>query len=639
MRLLRLILVLILAAAPLYAQNQITAIDLSTHWLIYAGNNPAFAAPSLDDTQWPAITPGYLIPIPPGTTDLWYRAHLTLPPHAHDLTLALLADNLSDPGSWAGCPEFFVNGVLLGQARGFPQCFAINQDFLWFAIPNQSLPSGELVVAIHFVFRQNSTAIAHGGLHAHAHLLLAPSLLLENQHSLYLFRNYSSNVTRALLVCLLLIIVIAFALNLREAAEYRVLIVFLVADLLNNLLLCSRALPGLQTRALYNVVDAAGDFAAVFSLISFSEFVRLVLRVRRSFPLVAYYVVLAGYTVFVVWFFSNPATSDTTIASIALGSVLLAFPITALLPIPVLWAWRRRGNQDALLLSIPLLVRSVVAFDDCWRQFTFTILHRSSALLPPMQYVNWFEVSDITFLITLLIFIVVRTVRIVRARAALVAEVHAARSVQQLLLNRSTQPTPGFHVETVYLPASEVGGDFFLVSPDPVNNSLVVIVGDVSGKGLTAAMRVAMILGILRRETSRNPAQVLHSLNQALLAQTEMGFTTACCIHLQPSGRYTFANAGHIAPYLGGLEIEAPPALPLGLDSGQAYDVLEGHILPAQTLVLLSDGVPEARNPQGALYGFDRLSTLTLRSAAHIAATAQAFGQEDDITVLTIALA
>jgi hypothetical protein len=113
-----------------------------------------------------------------------------------------------------------------------------------------------------------------------------------------------------------------------------------------------------------------------------------------------------------------------------------------------------------------------------------------------------------------------------RARAAFAAELHAASTVQQLLLQSASRPTPGFQVESVYLPASEVGGDFFFVSSAP-DGSLIAIVGDVSGKGLTAAMRVAMILGALRRETSHDPGEILFGLNNALITQGQLG-TTAC---------------------------------------------------------------------------------------------------------------
>ena len=156
---------------------------------------------------------------------------------------------------------------------------------------------------------------------------------------------------------------------------------------------------------------------------------------------------------------------------------------------------------------------------------------------------------------------------------------------------------------------------------------------------MTAAMRVAVILGVLSGETSHDPGDILFGLNNALIAQGELGFTTACCIRIALSGEYTLANAGHIAPYLSGRELDTSPALPLGLVAGQNYDLVRGRLQPGQRLVLMSDGVPEARSASGELYGFDRLANLTLMTAHDIAETAQSFGQEDDITVLTLALA
>ncbi len=224
-----------------------------------------------------------------------------------------------------------------------------------------------------------------------------------------------------------------------------------------------------------------------------------------------------------------------------------------------------------------------------------------------------------------------------RERAAFAAEFQAASTVQQLLMQSASRSTPGFHVDSVYLPASEVGGDFFLVSPAP-GGSLTAIVGDVSGKGLTAAMRVSMILGALRRETSYEPDSILSSLNNSLISQDQLGFTTACCVRISPEGEYCIANAGHIAPYIAGIELETPAALPLGLIPNQSYELVSGTLLPGQQLVLMSDGVPEARTASGELYGFERLASLTFMPAQQIAEAAQRFGQEDDITVLTLTL-
>ncbi|HEY3706637.1 MAG TPA: GAF domain-containing SpoIIE family protein phosphatase [Terracidiphilus sp.] len=225
-----------------------------------------------------------------------------------------------------------------------------------------------------------------------------------------------------------------------------------------------------------------------------------------------------------------------------------------------------------------------------------------------------------------------------RHRAAYAAELQAASTVQQLLLQGASRSIAGFDVEPVYVPASEVGGDFYLVYP-AADGALLAIVGDVSGKGLTAAMRVALILGALRRETSTEPADILAALNNALVAQGQLGFTTALCVRINPSGEFCLANAGHIPPYIDGHEFETAPALPLGLVADQAYHTKFSRLDPGQQMVLMSDGVPEARSATGELYGFARLPSLTRHPAAHIAEAARHYGQEDDITVLAIRLA
>jgi hypothetical protein len=235
-------------------------------------------------------------------------------------------------------------------------------------------------------------------------------------------------------------------------------------------------------------------------------------------------------------------------------------------------------------------------------------------------------------------FLCADMVETARERAAYAAELHAASTVQQLLLASASRPTPGFKVDSVYLPASEVGGDFFFVSPAP-DGSLTAIVGDVSGKGLTAAMRVAMILGAIRRETSHDPAEILAGLNSVLIAQGQLGFTTACCIRIALDGEFTLANAGHISPYISGREIASPPSLPLGIAENQSYEIVRGRLNREECIVLLSDGVPEARSKSGELYGFDRLGELTRLPARDIAEFSRGFGQEDDITVVTIAVA
>jgi len=219
------------------------------------------------------------------------------------------------------------------------------------------------------------------------------------------------------------------------------------------------------------------------------------------------------------------------------------------------------------------------------------------------------------------------------------AELKAAQEVQTILVAAEERGAPGYAVASVYRPASEVGGDFFQVIPLDGDGTLIVA-GDVSGKGLRAAMTVSLIVGAVRTlaEQDSSPAAVLAGLNRRLIGRTQGGFATCCAVRIDPTGHATIANAGHCQPYLDGREVELPAGLPLGLVEGMTYDEIALAIAHGQQLTLVSDGVVEARNHHGELYGFERLSQLMGErpTAEHVANTAIDFGQDDDITVLTV---
>jgi hypothetical protein len=220
-------------------------------------------------------------------------------------------------------------------------------------------------------------------------------------------------------------------------------------------------------------------------------------------------------------------------------------------------------------------------------------------------------------------------------RERLRGEMVAARQVQEILLPSQAIQVPGFAIDASYHPATEVGGDFFQLFP-AVNDSLLVVVGDVSGKGMKAALLVSLIAGALRNRKSDEPSDVLTELNAVLLGSSEGGFTTSCCALFGAEGAVTIANAGHLAPYRNGEEIPISPALPLGIDADARWPELRIELEPGDRLLWVSDGVVEARNGKLDLLGFRRTQELATRSAADIARAAQEFGQEDDITVVSI---
>jgi serine phosphatase RsbU (regulator of sigma subunit) len=196
---------------------------------------------------------------------------------------------------------------------------------------------------------------------------------------------------------------------------------------------------------------------------------------------------------------------------------------------------------------------------------------------------------------------------------------------------------PGFKVESAYEPAQQVGGDFFQVLPDG-DGGILVVVGDVAGKGLPAAMMVSVLVGAIRgvAEFTKDPAELLSNLNERLVGRAGGSLSTALIARIGADGLVTIANAGHLSPYLDGKEVELPGALPLGVASSIFYETTEFHLDPGSRLTFYSDGVIEAQRPNGELFGFERAREVSLKPAAEIVATAKWFGQEDDITVVTV---
>jgi hypothetical protein len=219
-------------------------------------------------------------------------------------------------------------------------------------------------------------------------------------------------------------------------------------------------------------------------------------------------------------------------------------------------------------------------------------------------------------------------------------ELEAARAVQQLLIPDEIPSVPGFKIESVYRPAGQVGGDFFQILPLTGGGALVVI-GDVSGKGMPAAMTVSLLVGTLRTlaHYTASPGEILAAMNRRMLVRSKDGFTTCLVLRADPDGTLTMANAGHLPPYRNGEELAIESGLPLGLQAQSTYEEAKVELEPGDQITLLTDGVVEARSTTGELFGFARAQTLSRKSAEQILQAALAFGQEDDITVVTLALA
>jgi hypothetical protein len=269
----------------------------------------------------------------------------------------------------------------------------------------------------------------------------------------------------------------------------------------------------------------------------------------------------------------------------------------------------------------------------------------------PYESFRWgaldFDLRPVAWLLFAIVMLIAMTFRLRRIQdrnREVEQEMAAARSVQQILIPDVLPSVSGLKIESAYLPAQEVGGDFFQILPipnaaDPERPSAFIVLGDVSGKGLKAAMTVSLIVGTLRASANQciSPARLLSEVNRSLLGRSD-GFATCLVLMVESLGKLTVANAGHPNPYLDGVEIETEPNLPLGLDAEVQYSETTFRLEPGSLCTLVTDGVVEAINLSGELYGFARTQAISKQPAKTIAETARKFGQQDDITVLSVSL-
>ena len=224
-----------------------------------------------------------------------------------------------------------------------------------------------------------------------------------------------------------------------------------------------------------------------------------------------------------------------------------------------------------------------------------------------------------------------------------------ARVIQQGLLPRSSPYVPGFAVSGLCIPAGAVGGDWYdFIALD--DGSWAMVLADVSGKGMAAALLMSSTRGMVRSlaEACCTPSEVLARLNRLMVEDFPSGkFVTMIYAVLNPAQRtVTFATAGHLPPLLvSGAEARFLPnetGLPLGLAYG-SFSEMQVQLPENSRLVFYSDGITEAANPTDEEYGRERLKQHVLRSEAstesilqHVRSFANGAGLQDDATVLMV---
>ncbi len=242
-----------------------------------------------------------------------------------------------------------------------------------------------------------------------------------------------------------------------------------------------------------------------------------------------------------------------------------------------------------------------------------------------------------------------------REMERLAQELQVARLIQQTLLPKELPKIDGWQIATHYQPARAVGGDFYDCYERP-DGRLVIVIGDVTDKGVPAALVMATTRAILRGASRRmlSPGAALERSNDLICPEIPPSmFITCLYAILDPStGKLQYANAGHDLPYRRCREqVEELRAtgMPLGLMPGMKYEEKETVLEPGDSLLMYTDGLVEAHNPQREMYGFPRLQKLLVTIRDHegtalirsllddlASFTEPGWEQEDDVTLVAV---
>jgi len=608
------------AQAPTLTEWRSGLIELNDDWAQHDGDNLAWARPDFDSSTWKTVDMEDMGPAKLGWS--WYRKHVIVGPDYPNVRLLLEGGD--------GLFELYVNGVKISGADIRSQFNVRRPIEHVFTLENDG---GNFLIAIRTKTPASYTAY-HLPLFLSVTLGQRTAIGYESQ-ALQSYRLYYALPSIAINLLLVLAGIAALFLFTSQRAhrEYLFLGLYLLLVGVSDGVWIPHQAGLFPTAANLLFADPLTYiFTAAQIEFTFSFAGRKLTRGWRTFEVILLLGPLLAYVDF-AWH----VVGD----SYGLFEAALTAPVALLLPV-MLWMWYRRGNREAGWLILPTLLPAASAtLFNIGSASVFLGWNTLDFLVSPISIgqfsIQLADLSSLLFLLAIGFVMFFRFTRVSREQAHAEAELDAARQVQRQLV-RPAAYTPGFLVESAYLPAAQVGGDFYNVRVCR-DGSLLIAVGDVSGKGLPAALSVAAIVGALRALPELTPALMLQALNRGLSGNLQGGFVTCCALRVAPDGSVTFANAGHLSPYCNGREIELESGFPLGLVPDVEYAETHFRLNAGDTLTLLSDGVVEARNPSGELFGFERTAAISGETASQVAKAAELFGQEDDITVLTLCFA
>jgi len=627
--------------------------QLDGPWQFHLGDNPAWALPETEDdggsVGWEQITadttwgaqghPAY-------TGFAWYRKHihLALAPGA-DPDVAMLIRHVDD------VYELYWNGELVGKNGQMPPD-AKN----FFSQPAQSfgvgpVRDGVLAVRVWKGPLNSFDSDRLGGFYAPP-LIGSPTAIAARKAELDFAWLRSRQYTFALQALYALVMLLSLLAWLRERNQP----LLLWMAVFSSAPVAATILTGLRLPFSYNFalgwlqpvlsLQDVGLWFLLLYLLKLDENKRLT-RATRLLAIISLTATsLDGLLTMLDW--TNPVMTPW----LQVGDAILTaiFTIAEAYPLVMIaFAIRKRLDHARWLVAATAMLAEMISVVriavEQGSRFTHWTLGEKIGQPLFTIYENAFSAQTIanTLLLVAIIYAVYRYMKESALRqSSLEQELQSARELQQVLIPETLPSLPGFAMTSSYRPAQEVGGDFFQIVPleGEFKGSTLILLGDVSGKGLRAAMAVSLIVGAVRTlaKFAPHPAEILAELNQRLVGRLQGGFATCLALRVGTDGHCAVASAGHPSPFLNKKELKLPGALPLGIVQSAAYEEMAFDLREGDHFALYTDGLLEARSASGEIFSFKRLDELfaSTPDAARATDAAVSFGQDDDITVLTL---
>jgi Stage II sporulation protein E (SpoIIE) len=620
-----------------------SAVDLAGPWKFHIGDDPAWARPDFDDSSWEDVdlTPDGNTGRSPGWTArghagysgyAWYRLHLDVQEAKRSLALKM-------PDIFDDAYQVFVDGQRLGEFGRFTDHGVTAYSGLptAFRLP-KGIRSGEVSIAIR-VWMDSATPFNSpdaGGLRQPPELGYASAISEQVRLDWDDVAHYigSGFLELQIIVMALLMALTLFWLDKNEKSYLWLSLV------------CEASLLVVAPVLLINFTTWMGltEYVILHDVIAFP------LRIGLWVLFWGYWFRLGRIRVlhYAVW---------SLVIILAIGTAMLRPPLygkhvpveaagflhpfllivnLALGVLLLLVAYRGfYKNKGEGGLAAAAVILAVIAN----YQHELRLIHVPTTFTRLGFTISLGSVSTILSLLIITVMLLGRFITAQRAKEQWKLEIAQARHVQQVLIPNKLPQISDLNIDSEYRPAREVGGDFFQIVPKEEDGTSLIVFGDVTGKGLQAGMLVALIVGAIRSTAQHDnrPERILEALNEQL-CERESASATCMALRFGPNGAVELANAGQLPPYLNGSEMLIEGALPLGMLPGMDFPVTSFQLEPGDSLMIMSDGVVEAQNAYGELFGFERIEQM-LRShttTAEIATAAQRFGQTDDILVLRV---